>query len=80
MKPERKKLVVLSFCILCGMIICMFLSFPNRPHHTAFGFALDGLTLISFWLNYRYNIKHHRQPDTLIHLFPVPTETSEERS
>ena len=80
MRPEHKNRVTLSICIICGMLVCAFLSFPHRPHHTAFGFALDGLTLISFWLSYRYNIKHHRQPDTLIHLFPVPPETSKERS
>jgi hypothetical protein len=27
---------------------------------------------------HRYNIKHRRQPDTLIHLFPQPIENHKE--
>jgi hypothetical protein len=62
------------------MLTCLFISLRHGPHHAAFRFAFDGLYLISFWLGYRFNIKHRRQPDTLIHLFPQPPENFKERS
>jgi uncharacterized membrane protein len=80
MTPDRRKFVILSSLILCAMLPCAFFSLRHGPHHAAFGFAFYGLLLITTWQNIRYNLKHRRQRDTLIHLFPVPSENSQERS
>ncbi len=77
MTPERKKRVALCLCILCGMIVCTIYSLRHGPHHLAFGVANCVLLLINSWLTYNYGSK--RQPDKLIHLFPIPPENSKER-
>jgi hypothetical protein len=80
MTPDRRKFVVRFSVIFCAMFTCLFFSLRHGPHHAAFGFAFYGLSLITTWQNIRYNLKHRRQRDTLIHLFPVPPETFKERS
>jgi uncharacterized membrane protein len=80
MTPNRQKRITLCCLIICAMLICLFFSLRHGPHHVAFNLAFDGLFLINFWLGYRYNIKHHRQRDTLIHLFPDSLATPKERS
>ena len=83
MTPERRKRITLSslILILCGMLICAFFSLRHSPHHVAFDFAFFVLLLISSCLQYWnwYN-SEHRQPDTLIHLFPASLATPKERS
>lgn len=80
MMPDRRKRIIVSSLIICAMIVCTVFSLRHGPHHVAFSLASNGLCMISFWLGYRYNLKHHRQPDTLIHLFPEPLENTKERS
>jgi hypothetical protein len=77
MTPRRRKLLLLGPSI--ALVICAVLSLHRFQHHEIFRLAFDALALLNFWLLYRYNL-NHRQPDTLIHLFPVPPETSKERS
>jgi hypothetical protein len=79
MRPERRKHIFVSFLIICGMLVCAVVSLRHGPHHAAFGLGFDALMLINSWLLYRVNL-NHRQPDNLIHLFPMPPETSKERS
>lgn len=79
MTPDRCKRITMSSILICAMLPCAFFSLRPGPHHVSFGLALDVLMLISFWVSYRHNIQHRRQPDTLIHLFPAPPETTEER-
>lgn len=74
MTAEKWKRVTLSSFILCGMLLCAFFSFRiHHRHHDAFSFTFFGLCLINSWLMYRYNL-NRRQPDTLIHLFPTPSD------
>jgi Mn2+/Fe2+ NRAMP family transporter len=77
MTPERRKPFILHSVILCGMIVCLIFSFRHFRHHEAFNLAAFVLMLISFSLQARFNLKHRRQPDTLTHLFPNPSENEE---
>jgi hypothetical protein len=61
------------------MLVCAIFSMHRFPYHSAFHVAFYALMLLNSWLLYRYNL-NRAQPDTLIHLFPVPPETSTERS
>jgi hypothetical protein len=79
MKPDRRKLIILSSLILCAMLPCAFFSLRHGPHHAAFSLAFYALFLLNSWVMYR-NSSKHRQPDTLIHLFPEPSATPKERS
>ncbi len=74
MKPEHRKSFVLSSLILCGTFVCMVFSFRHSHHQSALRLATFVLMLISFWRITQFNVKHRRQPDTLIHLFPNPPE------
>ena len=69
MTPERKKFVVLSSPLICGMIVCAFFMLSHSPHRSAFNLAFDGLFILNFLLLISFN-KNRPQPDTLIHLFP----------
>jgi hypothetical protein len=74
MTAERQKRLILCSLLICGEIVCMAFSFHRSRYQTSFRLALNILFLITFWLAYRRNL-NRRQPDTLIHLFPVPPET-----
>jgi hypothetical protein len=73
MTPERRKFVVLSSLILCGMLVCGFFMLRHSPHHSAFSLAFSVLLFINAWL--MYSRSDRRMPDTLIHLFPGPPQT-----
>jgi len=77
MTPERKKFVVLSSPLICGMIVCAFFMLSHSPHRSAFHVAFDGLTLLNFLLLISFN-KNRPQPDTLIHLFPASPDNLKE--
>jgi|GEM_PF-4259258 len=77
MTPSWRKLLLLGPSI--ALVICAVLSLHRFPHHEIFRLAFDALALLNFWLLYRYNL-NHRQPDTLIHLFPDSLATPKERS
>jgi hypothetical protein len=79
MTHERKRFLTLSALCICGMIVCHFFSLRHTPHHFEFSLMSAVFLLMNSWLIHSYN-STHRQRDTLIHLFPAPTETSEERS
>jgi hypothetical protein len=78
MTPERRKLVTISLTLAVGMFVCAFFVLRNPPHRSAFTLFGFVLLLINSGLQYRY-ASRHRQPDTLIHLFPEPSPTPKER-
>jgi hypothetical protein len=79
MTPERRKLVTIHSAIAVGMFVCAFFVLRHSPHRSAFTLIALVLLLINSALQYRYASKH-RQPDTLIHLFPELSANSKERS
>jgi hypothetical protein len=79
MTPERERTVILTLCICSAMLLCAVLSAFHTPYRKFFNVGFCILMILNSWLTYRYSLKR-RQPDTLIHLFPANTETSQERS
>jgi hypothetical protein len=79
MTPERRKRIALSSLIICAMVLCLFLSMRSGHHRSAWNVALLVVMVLNLWFSSHYQAKH-KQPDTLIHLFPANTETSQERS
>jgi len=79
MKLDRQKRTSISLLMLCDMVPCGFFSMVQGPHRSAWSVAFFVIMMLNFLFIAEYQSKR-RQPDTLIHLFPTPPETSKERS
>jgi hypothetical protein len=64
--------------LLASMIVCAIFELRHGPYRMAFGFSFFSLGLVNAWLAAQFNIKHQRQPETLIRLFPEFPEKPKE--
>ena len=79
MTPERRKRTIISLLLLCAMLPCAFFSLRHCPHRSAWDAAFFVLMILNFAFIAKYQ-STRRQPDTMTHLFPAPSENSKERS
>ena len=78
MTLDRRKRILFALLLVAAMLVCGFFSLRHGPHREAFRLAYTVILLLNFWLQYRYNL-NRPQRDTITHLFPPPTQSSQER-
>ena len=79
MKLDRRNRTIVSLLLVCAMLPCAVFSMRHGPHHEAWSGSFFLFMMLNVWFIATYQATR-RQPDTLIHLFPTPPETSKERS
>ena len=80
-KPQRKSQILLSVTIFVCMGVCAFFGWHRSRHSEAWNLAFDCLLLLHYFIYYRWWANNDKPvPDTLIRLFPKPTQEAPEKT
>ena len=76
---QRKSQILLSVIILICMLVCLFFAWHRSRHSEAWHLAFYGFLLLNSFIIYRRGA-NKPVPDTLIRLFPKPTQETSEKT